>query len=134
MNKTFDLMLNDATHTEVITDVISFTGMDASGSFGILAGHARMMTSLVTGLARYRTMDGIQHYLAVPGGILYFHDGNLHLSTHRYLKDDNYLSISSALREKLLNEEENLHSIKQSLHRMEEQLMKCMWEMTRKGI
>ena len=42
----FTLLLQDATRTTSIAGVTSFVGEDDSGSFGILAGHARMMTSL----------------------------------------------------------------------------------------
>ena len=34
-----------------------FVGEDTSGSFGILADHSRMMTTLVVGLARFRIGD-----------------------------------------------------------------------------
>ena len=52
--KGFSLLLRDANRFEHIAGVTSFVGEDASGSFGILPGHGRMMTSLVVGLARFR--------------------------------------------------------------------------------
>jgi F-type H+-transporting ATPase subunit epsilon len=51
---TFTLKLQDATRSKEIAGVTSFVGEDSSGSFGILAGHTRMMTSLLIGLARFR--------------------------------------------------------------------------------
>ena len=51
---TFTMLLQDETRAEKIEGVSSFVGEDISGSFGILAGHTRMMTILVMGLARYR--------------------------------------------------------------------------------
>lgn len=51
---TFTLQLQSATQFERIEGVASFVGEDASGAFGILTGHARMLTALVFGLARYR--------------------------------------------------------------------------------
>ena len=128
---TFTLSLNDANHTEKIQGVTSFVGEDASGSFGILAGHDRMMTCLIIGLARFRVGEAPWTYLALPGGVLYFHDNVLTLSTRHYLLDDDYMRISKALQQELLAEEEKLHTMKQSLHRMEEQLLKRLWEMGR---
>jgi len=131
--KTFTLQLQDSTRAQEIRTVTSFVGEDASGSFGIFAGHARMMTSLVIGLARFRIDNQEWQYLALPGALLYFHDNILTLSTRHYLLDNDYMRISEALQRQLLSEEENLHSMKQSLHRMEEELLKRMWEIGRPG-
>jgi len=130
--KTFTLMLQDATRGERIADVTSFIGEDASGSFGILAGHARLITSLVIGLARFRVGDGAWQYLAVPGAVLYFRDNLLTVSTRRYLLDQDYLRISQALHQQLMSEEEQLRGMRESLRRMEEQVLKRLWEMGRK--
>jgi len=131
--KSFTLVLHDAIRSEEIKDVTSFVGEDNSGSFGILAGHARMMTALIIGLARFRIGDGDWKYLALPGGVLYFHDNVLTLSTRRYLLDDDYMRISQALEQQLIAEEEQLHSMKESLHHMEEEVLKRLWEMGRTG-
>ena len=129
----FTLLLQDATHTERIEDVTSFVGEDASGSFGLLGGHARMMTALTFGLARFRIGEDAWRYLALPGAVLYFDDNVLTLSTRHYLLDDDYLRISQALQQQLLAEEEALHAMKQSLHRMDQEVLKRLWEMGRKG-
>lgn len=131
--RTFTLRLQDATRAEHIAGVTSFVGEDASGSFGILAGHARMMTSLIIGLARFRVGEGNFTYLAAPGAVLYFNNNLLTLSTRHYLLDDDYMRISQALQQQLLAEEETLHTMKQSLHHMEEEVLKRLWEMGRKG-
>ena len=131
--KTLTLALHDATRSEEIAEVISFVGEDASGSFGILPGHARFMTSVVVGLARFRLSRGSLQYLALPGAVLYFYDNRLTISTRRYLLDDDYKRISRVLQEQLLREEEKLYSIKQSLHQMEKEVLKRLWEMGRKG-
>jgi len=126
--KSFTLKLQDATREEEISGVTSFVGEDASGSFGILAGHARLMTTLSLGLARFRIGDSVWRYLALTETVLYFCGNRLTLSMHRYLMDDDYTRISRALQEQFLAEEEELHSIKQSLHRMDEELLKRLWE------
>ena len=93
-----------------------------------------MMTSLVIGLARFRIGLDAWQYLALPGAVLYFRDDVLSLSSRRYLVDDDYLNISQALQQQLLAEEEELHTLKVSLHQMEEEVLKRLWQMTRKEI
>lgn len=129
--RTFSLTLRDTTQIERIDNVVSFVGEDASGSFGILAGHVRMMTSLVFGMARFRLADNTWQYLALPGGILYFVDNNLSVSTRHYLIDTELDRISVALREQILTEDKALRELKTSLHTMEEALLKRLWEMER---
>ena len=130
--KSFTLRLQDATQSEEIAGVTSFVGEDASGSFGILAGHARMMASLIIGLARFRIGEETWQYLALPGAVLYFHDNVLTLSTRHYLRDNDYMRVSQALQQQLLAEEEKLHTMKKSLHHMEEEVFKRLWEMGHK--
>ena len=132
MKSSFTLRLQDATRAEEITGVTSFVGEDASGSFGILPGHARMLTVLVTGLARFRVGPASWQYLAVPGALLYFQDNVLTLGTRRYLLDADYKRISEALQQQLLAEEEQLHAMTISLHRMEEAMLKHLWDMGRR--
>lgn len=129
--KSFVLHLQDSTHYERIDQVVSFVGQDDSGLFGILAGHVRMMTVLAFGLARYRTTDDRWHFLAVPRGLLYCVDNNLYLSARRYIRDDEYARISQALEEQLVAEETELRSIKDSVHRLEEEMFKRLWRMGR---
>jgi F-type H+-transporting ATPase subunit epsilon len=131
--KTFTLELHDANRSEQVRGVSSFVGVDASGSFGILAGHARLIATLVIGLARFRTGRADWRYLAVPGAVVYFHDNVLTLCTRRYLLDDDYRRISSDLQRQLLAEERQLHDIRESLHRLEEAALKRLWEVSRGG-
>ena len=133
MTKTFTLLLRDPGHAERIDGLTAFVGADASGSFGVMANRARMMTTLITGLARFRTGEDDWQYLAMPGAVLYFCDNELTLCTRRCLRDRDYLRISAALREQLLAEEEKLRATRESLRRLEETLLKRLWEIGRKG-
>jgi len=130
----FTLRLQDATRSEVIEGVTSFVGEDESGSFGILAGHARTMTVLTIGLARFRVGEEHWTYLAVPGGVLYFEKDVLTLSTRRFFVDEDYMRISETLQQQLLVEEQQLYAMKKSLHKMEHEVLKRLWEMGREGI
>lgn len=127
----FVLHLQDANRHERIDGVTSFVGEDASGSFGLLPHHARFMTPLVYGLARFRVGKEDWQYLAVPGALLYFVDNELFVCTRRYLCDDNHERISQALREQLIAEEAALAGVKESLRRMEEEMLRRLWEMRR---
>jgi len=124
----FTLLLFDPNQSDRIESVTSFVGEDASGSFGILAGHGRFMTPLIFGLARYRVGDRPWQYLAVPGALLYFADNVLSISTRHYLIDDDYEKVSVMLTEQLLAEEQDLHAMKESLHRMEDAMLKRLYE------
>jgi F-type H+-transporting ATPase subunit epsilon len=129
--KCFTLRLQDASRVEEITGVSSFVGEDSTGSFGILAGHTRMMASLITGLARFRRDGGEATYLAMPGALLYFNDNLLTLTTRHYFLDTDYMRIIDTLEQQLLAEEAALESMKTSLHQMEEEVLKRLWEMGR---
>lgn len=127
----FTLTLQDTTHSLQFDGVSSFVGEDTSGSFGILPGHARMMTSLVMGLSRFRITEQDWQYIATPGALLYFHNNTLSLMSRHFLIDKDYMRISAALEEQLLEEEALLHNQKQSLRRMEEEVLKRLWELGR---
>lgn len=135
----FTLRLFDSRQSETIDGVVSFVGEDASGSFGILPGHARLMTNLVFGLARFRQEqpggeEGDWRYLAMPGAVLYFVDDTLTLATRHYLIDEDYERISQRLSEELVVEEEELHDLRESLKRMEEAMLKRIWELGQQGV
>jgi len=127
----FNFLIQDTSHTEHFEGVSSFVGEDDSGSFGILPNHARMMTSLVMGLSRFRIGEQNWQYIATPGALIYFYGNQLTLSTRHFFIDDDYMRISTSLQEQLLKEESQLHTQKQSLRRMEEEVLKRLWEMGR---
>lgn len=126
---TFTLELHDSSQTHRLDDVCSFVGEDASGSFGIQARHARFMTSLSFGLARFRREQGGWQYIAMPGGVLEFDANRLWIGTRRFLLDDDYDRISRLLQEQLVTEEQALADTKRSLRRMEEQLLRQLWQL-----
>lgn len=128
---TFVLHLQSGSQYERIDAAVSFVAADSSGSFGIQAGHERMMTCLTTGLASYRTADGARQFVALPGAVLHFVDNQLYVNTRRYLHDPDVRRISVALHDELMAEEEKLHSIRESLERLEDEMLKRMWNLQR---
>jgi F-type H+-transporting ATPase subunit epsilon len=129
--KAFVLHLQSATRYERIEGVTSFIGQDGSGSFGILPGHARMMTLLTFGLARFRVGNSGWQYLALPGAIVYFIDNQLFLNTRRYLRGIDYETVRRSLREQFVTEKRELEKTKESLRRLEEEMFKRVLEMNR---
>jgi F-type H+-transporting ATPase subunit epsilon len=126
------MRLCDATDRQTIEDVTLFVGMDATGSFGIQANHGRFMTTLVFGLARFRRHEDDWRYLALPGGVLYFKNNELTVSTRHFLIDTDIERISTLLDRQLIAEEENLRATRLSLHRMEQAIIKQMVSLQRK--
>ena len=64
------LRITDPTAILVDTDVRSVRAEDASGSFGILSGHADFLTALGVSIVSWRGLDGAPGYCAVRNGIL----------------------------------------------------------------
>ena len=121
---TFTLHLFAADRYERIENVAGFTGEDKSGSFGLLARHERFMTALTFGLARLLMADGSREYLGFPGGLLYFIDNELRISTRRYLRDTDVERIARSLTRELLEEEQALEQTRRKLHRLEAEMLR----------
>lgn len=128
---TFTLHLYAADSYERIDEVASFVGEDESGSFGLLARHERFMAVLTFGLVRLRHGDGATEYLGLPGGVLYFIDNTLRLSTRRYLRDTDARRIAQALAGELLDEERALAETRRKLHLLEAEMLKRLVELGR---
>ncbi len=66
------MRLHIASPTAIVVDcdVVSVRAEDASGSFGILNGHADFLTVLEVSVVSWRTADGKSGYCAVRNGIL----------------------------------------------------------------
>ena len=126
---TFTLQLYDATQQQRIESVTSFVGEDANGCFGLQAHHARFMTTLIFGLFRYRLQTDDWQYLALPGGVLYFNDNELSISTRHFLIDSDFERISELLKHQLLSEEETLSATRSSLQKMERAMLVRLWNL-----
>jgi F-type H+-transporting ATPase subunit epsilon len=125
----FTLHLQSATQYVKLEDAASFVARDASGAFGLLARHERMMTALGFGMARIRTTAGAWRYVALPGGLAYFADGELYVCTRRFVLGDDYRTVSAAVEESLRAEEQALKSLKQSVNRLEHEMVRRLWRL-----
>lgn len=104
---------------ETIDDVVGFVGEDASGSFGLLAHHARFITVLGFGLARLTLADGRRRFVGLPGGVAHFADNELRLATRHYLLGDDAAEIGHALARQMEAEEQALAQILRKLRLLE---------------
>lgn len=130
---TFTLHLRSLTQARTVAGVRSLVARDASGSFGIQAGHEDFMTALEFGLARYRSGAGDWQYLALPGGILRVAAGAVWLFTRRYLEDRDYRRLGGEIERELRAEEEALRETRTSLQQMEQQLLRRLWALEQRG-
>lgn len=131
--KGFTLHIQSAELEETFENVVSFVGADATGSFGIQAGHEKFLSVLGFGLTRFRYGDGDWQYVAMPGGILRFHDDVLSIATRRYVRGEDYRKVSSAIDEVLASEEASLRDLKASLARLEQEMTRRMLRLQRGG-
>lgn len=58
-----------------VEDVVALRAEDASGSFGVLPGHADLLTVLTASVLSWRRAAGEQGFCAVRGGIFRVADG-----------------------------------------------------------
>ena len=56
-------------------DAAHLRAEDATGAFGILSGHADFLTALEISVVTWRDGNGVEHHLAVRGGMLDVRDG-----------------------------------------------------------
>jgi F-type H+-transporting ATPase subunit epsilon len=70
MNKTLHLTITTPAQILVASDnVVAIRAEDQSGSFGVLPGHADLLTALIVSVVRWRAADGAAYFCAVRGGV-----------------------------------------------------------------
>ncbi|HEY8260014.1 MAG TPA: F0F1 ATP synthase subunit epsilon [Methylosinus sp.] len=72
------LRLTITTPNAVLLDedgVRSVRAEDESGGFGLLPGHADLLTVLPASVLRWRSADGAERYCAIRGGVLTVREG-----------------------------------------------------------
>jgi F-type H+-transporting ATPase subunit epsilon len=78
------------TPLSVIVDqvAVSLRAVDASGSFGILPGHADFLTRLALSVVSWATPDGAARFCAVRGGVLTVKAGHVAIATREAVVGD----------------------------------------------
>ncbi|HTQ71081.1 MAG TPA: F0F1 ATP synthase subunit epsilon [Acidocella sp.] len=77
-------------------DVRALRAEDATGSFGILPGHADFMTSLAISVVGWRQAEGAARYCAVRGGILTVTGGrDIAIATREGVVGDDFATLDA---------------------------------------
>ncbi|MGA9341903.1 MAG: F0F1 ATP synthase subunit epsilon [Rhodanobacteraceae bacterium] len=86
------MKLSVATPLAIVTesdDVAHLRAEDETGAFGILPGHADFLTVLSLSVVSWRDRKGVEHYLAVRGGMLEVRGGDaITIATREAVADD----------------------------------------------
>jgi F-type H+-transporting ATPase subunit epsilon len=130
---TFALDLLDSRGADRFGDVVQFIAADASGSFGVLAGHARLVAVLRYGLARFVDAAGRWRYLAVPGGVVSFADNRLTLATVRYFLGEDRARILRELEAQMAKADSDVHASRATLAEIEHALVRRLGELAGRG-
>ena len=79
---------------------------DASGSFGILSGHAPFLTALTISIVRWHTGTS-ERYCAVRGGVMSVSDGTtITVATREALQGDNLATLDAEVLSRYLSDED----------------------------
>jgi F-type H+-transporting ATPase subunit epsilon len=100
MNRPPRLTLRIVTPLSIVVDeaVASVRAEDASGGFGILAGHADFLTGLTISVVSWRGGDGTQRYCAVRGGVLTVNGGKtVAIATREAVTGDDLVTLDQAV-------------------------------------
>jgi F-type H+-transporting ATPase subunit epsilon len=88
-------------------DVTSLRAEDESGSFGILTGHADMLTVLQASVVSWRRADGTQGCCAVRRGVLTVQGGNrIAIATREARRGDDHDTLEASVLVQFRAEEE----------------------------
>lgn len=125
----FSLVLQSPVQTQRIEGVRSLVARDRSGSFGVLAGHARMITLAQPGLLRLLRGSNGWEYAAHAGGLLYALGSEVFLCTSRFLTGTDYNGLRGTLEGELRAERESLKIQRSNVARIEEEMMRRLWRL-----
>jgi len=91
------MRLTVVTPLSIVVDeeVDSARAVDASGSFGILPGHAPFLTALAISIVSWKTPEG-ERFCAVRGGVLTVTDGaSVAIASREAVAGDNLASLDT---------------------------------------
>ena len=78
--------------------VIALRADDATGSFGILPGHADFLTSLAISVVSWESSNGIRYYCAVRRGVLSVASGqDIAIATREAIPGDNPVTLDETV-------------------------------------
>lgn len=130
---TFSLILFDSSQVQHFDAVTQCIAADATGSFGILAGHERLVAVLRYGLLRFSNGTGTWHYAALPGGVLRFANNHLSVITSRYFTGDDAQVLVTQLEAEMAREDSDVSNARATLAQIEQTLMQRLGELGGQG-
>jgi F-type H+-transporting ATPase subunit epsilon len=78
--------------------ILSLRGEDATGSFGILPGHADFLTSLAISVVTWKSGDGARRYCAVRHGVLSIIAGrDIAIATREAVPGDDFATLDKTI-------------------------------------
>lgn len=117
------MRLRITTPTAVVCDaseVVHLRAEDASGTFGVLAGHTDFLTVLETSVVSWRQTDGHEHHCAVRGGVLTVSSGReIAIATREAVVSDDLAALERDViraMERRAGEEESARTATARLH------------------
>lgn len=128
--RTFALALLDSRGADRFDAVVQFVAADATGAFGILAGHADMVAVLRYGLARFVDDTGKWHYASLPGGVLHVAGGRVSIATVRYFLGEERGAIVRQLQEELAREDSDVRTARTTLAEIEQSLLRRLGQLS----
>jgi F-type H+-transporting ATPase subunit epsilon len=128
--KNFVLTLLDSHGSERFDNVTRFIAADDNGSFGLLAGHVRMIAVLRYGLARFCDTTGVWRYAAFPGGVLRFADNQLIVVTVRYFLGAERNAICDQLAAAMARTDSEIRKARATLAEIEHSLVRRLIELS----
>lgn len=79
-----------------VSDVAHLRAEDDTGAFGILPGHADFLTALAVSVASWRDDRGVEHHVALRGGMLEVSDGDaIEIATPEAVRADDLHRLES---------------------------------------
>ena len=127
--KTFALTVLGSETVVTFDNVTQCIAADASGAFGILAGHQSMLAVLRYGLARFADTAGVWHYLAMPGGVLRFADNRLTVTTVRFFLGEEREALVEQLAKEMARVNSDIQVSRASLIEIEHLIMRRLAEL-----
>lgn len=93
------LLITDPTAVVVdCDDIESLRAEDESGGFGILTGHADLLTVLTVSVVSWRHVDGRQGFCAVRRGVLSVQDGReIAIATREAQRGDDAAALEASV-------------------------------------
>jgi len=93
MTKTMPLRIMTPLSFIVDQPVASLRAVDASGSFGILPGHADFLTRLAVSVVTWTMPDGALRFCAVRGGALTVRGGHVAIASREAVTGDDLATL-----------------------------------------